>query len=185
MRSPPREDGAGCESWNKGKLGLPCALCTLGGELRVGNMTPKPDPSAASVHWRMRNDRCCWDRCGLLRFWGQSSEIFHCRYHRCKRSTEELKFTEFSRSAYGPGKIYQKNVRCQWSVLNVNIIHLAASVSYCSLACSSRGSAVWKGVSGGAAAPWLVWKGFSMSCTSPCSPRPIPYCRTDQLRLLW
>ena len=91
----------------------------------------------------------CWDSCGWKPFGGEGSKIFHFRYHQRKRPSEELKFTQCSRSVYGPCKIYQKNVRCQWIVLNVNIIQLATSISYCSLARSSHGSPVWRGVSGG------------------------------------
>lgn len=141
----------------------------------MGNITPKTQNGGTLLRHRCTEEcvRSLITDAGAgtdVDSWG--SEIFHCRYHHRKRPSEELKFTQFSRSAYGPRKIYQKNVRYQWIVLNVNIIHLAASVSYCSLACSSCGSPVWKGVSGGAATQWWVWKGFNMSCTSPCLPLP-------------
>lgn len=56
MQSPPREDAAGSESRDSGKLGLPCACClhpgrgTDSGEYHTKN-TKRRDTSAASVHW--------------------------------------------------------------------------------------------------------------------------------------
>lgn len=152
VQNPLRKDAACSEGQGAGKLDLPCACCLLrggrgtdSGEYHSKN-TKSGDTSAASAHRgcvrSLMTDPSAGTDVDGRGFWGEGSEIFRCRYHQRKRPSEELKFTQCSRSVYGPRKIYRKNVRCQWIVLNVNIIQLAASVSYCSLARSSRGSPV-------------------------------------------
>lgn len=96
------------------------------------------------------------------------------RYHQHKRPSEHLKFTQCSRSVYGPSKIYQKNVRCQWIVLNVNITQLSALASYCGWPRSSSGSRV-RGVSLGCCCSAGVGRS-RCELQHPAPPIPIARC---------